>query len=309
MQNINSTLKDLHDITSVIHDDIETSRRSDGIIDFNQFEKREAQISNIKYLQDELQEIQSALSQSYTDADDIHQKEISIMREYIENTNSTKKSDKGIPWKDKELTARVVGCSARKNNKEITNISHNDMEFSYENVILNDNISLEAIIIPETIEHQNILSYVNTTDLYYIPAWNHFAVKCGSVIFHGNIGDVYSTDRSRPFKTPEKVKECRYQNQCLSLRNNNYTECSYYHDPEECPGSHDTRNFIADSWIYTSSTSRYSSRYGSRKLSSRDSLGIDIQRITTDDAKLHISQTTHDILCSIILTKYIIGQN
>jgi hypothetical protein len=67
------------------------------------------------------------------------------------------------------------------------------------------------------------------------------------------------------------------------------------------------RNYIADSWVYAPVTTRYSARYGSRRIGSRDSLRGDLQEISASDARRHVAQTAHDILCSIILAKYVLG--
>ena len=77
---------------------------------------------------------------------------------------------------------------------------------------------------------------VLTPELYYTSAWDHFAVRCGAVVFHGSIGTVYPTDRGRTQCVPKWVKECHFRGRCSSLKKvGKGPPCSYYYDPEECP--------------------------------------------------------------------------
>jgi hypothetical protein len=245
----------------------------------------------------------------------------------------------GVPWKDEALTARILGRAVRggrpgpparapepsrsvwdtpprtpPNSGGAVNVSTlppadpRAVELSRRKIVLDDRVSLDAVIIPGALKDpREILAAVSTPELYYIPAWDHFAVRCGAVVFHGNVGKIYPTDTGRAQRAPERVKECRHRGQCPSLKGGKGASCAYYHDPEECPGSRDVRNYIADSWVYAPVTTRYSARYGSRRIGSRDSLRGDLQEISASDARRHVAQTAHDILCSIILAKYVLG--
>jgi hypothetical protein len=178
--------------------------------------------------------------------------------------------------------------------------------FSRKKIVLDDLVSLDAVVIPETLrDPREILASITTPELYYIPHWDHFAVCCGAVVFHGNVGEIYpATPTGRRQRTPVRVKECRRRGNCPSLKGG--PPCSYYHDPEECPGSRDVRNYIADSWVYASTGVRYSARYGSRRIGSREALQGDLEQISAGDARRHIAQTAHDIICSVILAKYVL---
>lgn len=253
---------------------------------------------------------------------------------------------RGVPWKDEALTARVLGLTRRGRAAAALGAdtsNHNRVApprtapsapavvaaLGAEplprsppapdgqapahprcKIVMDDLVSLDAVIIPETLEDpREIFAAVTTPELYYIARWDHFAVRCGAVVFHGNVGQVYSAIGGRPLRAPVRVKECRLRGACPSLARGSTAPppCAYYHDPGECPGSKDVRNFVADSWVYTPVTTRYSARYGSRRLGSRDALRGDLQEISASDARRHLAQTAHDIICSVILAKYVLA--
>jgi len=178
-------------------------------------------------------------------------------------------------------------------------------------IFLADRVSLDATIVPETAKTpRDVFAAVTTPELYYIPRWDHFAVRVGAVVFHGNVGHIYPASRGQ--RAPERVKECRRRGACPSLQGG--APCSYYHDPVEAYADggairqpQDVRNFIADSWVYSPATPRYGARYGSRRIGSRDALTSDLQEISAADARRFFAQTAHDILCSIVLAKYVLS--
>ena len=83
-----------------------------------------------------------------------------------------------------------------------------------------------------------------------------------------------------------------------------HASCHYYHDPEYYPGTAETRNFMADSWRYTPAASP--ARYGARRIGSSEFIEADLQAINNDEAGRFVDQTSHDILCSLILLRYAI---
>jgi hypothetical protein len=118
--------------------------------------------------------------------------------------------------------------------------------------------------------------------LHYINGLDCFAVSVGGLVLMGNIGKIYSND-----KAPTKIKPCKFGDKCMKRAN-----CDYYHGPP------DVRNFAANSWMYSYSVP------GSRRFGSRDTLDLDIARMTHDDIQRFHDQTMHDILCSMLLKKY-----
>ncbi len=67
-------------------------------------------------------------------------------------------------------------------------------------------------------------------ELCYVPSADHYALRIGPVLFHGNVGKLVDS------KNPEKIKNCKNKN-CKR------TYCNYYHDPIEYGGT-ECRNFI-----------------------------------------------------------------
>lgn len=127
--------------------------------------------------------------------------------------------------------------------------------------------------------------------LYYVDTADHFAIKIGNKLFHGNIGTVYTDEKS-----PEKIKDCKFASTCTKIGC-----CDYYHNPMIFAGSRDRRNFIASSFLYTSPGNNYKYKHRTRRFGSRDNLDIDIATITEEERNRFYDQTMHDLLCSLIL--------
>lgn len=166
-------------------------------------------------------------------------------------------------------------------------------------------IYVDATVLPSALQGaRDIYASISPGELYYIPHWNHFAVRVGPCVFHANIGRVYigAPPRSAgpvPRETPERVKECR-RAKCQGG-----ASCRYYHDPEEYPGSTDVRNFMSDSWLYSPAASP--ARYGTRRIGSAEYLEADLRVVGAEEARRFIGQTAHDILCSIILWNHVLA--
>ena len=165
--------------------------------------------------------------------------------------------------------------------------------------------SLKAVVLPATMRTAHeIYAVLVPGEIYYIPHWDHFAVRIGPCVLHANIGQVYSrigaaaADPSARV-LPERIKECRRPD-CQGGR-----ECRYYHDPEKFPDSANVRNFMAESWHYVPPV--VSAGYGVRRFGSAEHLGADLGCISVRDARQFLAQTAHDLLCSLILWKYVIS--
>lgn len=138
----------------------------------------------------------------------------------------------------------------------------------------------------------------NDGKLYYVDHADHFAIRVAGILFHGNIGMIYTNE-----KDPVKIKNCRFRETCSKIN------CNYYHDPLVHPGSKDKRNFIASSWLYAPPTSPFKNKRRSRRFGSVENLEVDILGLTPEETDRYIDQTMHDILCSILLHKYYHAQN
>jgi len=165
-------------------------------------------------------------------------------------------------------------------------------------------ITVEAVVLPETLKKRSdIFAAVAPGGLYYVPHWNHFAARIGGCVFHANLGRIYrgprGAPRDAPRELPEYVKECR--NACCKGRE---AGCRYYHDPEYYANSTDVRNFMADSWYYTSAAAP--AHYGTRRIGSASELEVDIRAISPEDARRFLHQTAHDVLCALILWQQVI---
>lgn len=128
-------------------------------------------------------------------------------------------------------------------------------------------------------------------DLYYVESCDHFAFRLGGRLIHGNIGNIYTDEKS-----PEKIKDCRFTTSCMKREN-----CDYYHDPVKFPNSRDYRNYIASSWLYSPPTSSYKNRGRSRRFGSRENLDIDYSNMTEEEVGRFHGQAMHDLLCSLLL--------
>lgn len=359
-QEIDSLLCSLHRVSTSVHEDIEETRRRptdrpSHIVDFSQFETRARQIALLRHLHSELQGIVTAVAQYGLAAETLHQEELQAMQEYIASADSLRQARPpaapmsavpavpmlavpsslpatlGVPWKDRALTARVLGVTAPAPPAKVRQAASQfarpavaeapaasppaplvrapvTQSFARQKIVLADQVSLDAVVIPENLwEPREVFAAVSTPELYYVPRWNHFAVRVGAVVLHGNVGRIYPTDGRESLV---KVKECRLRGECPSLRPRG-PPCTYYHDPAAAgaaagAAAADVRNYVADSWVYSPAASRYSVRYGSRRLGSREALATDLQEISAGDARRFLDQVAHDVLCAIILAKYVL---
>ena len=121
--------------------------------------------------------------------------------------------------------------------------------------------------------------------LYYIENANHFAFVVSGVMFHGNIGTVYTDE-----KQPIKIKNCAYGDTCVKK-----SHCDYYHDPAVHAGSKDIRNYMSGA---------PAARFGRpRARPSRATLAIDLTTITQEINTQNKESIMHDILCAFCTQK------
>lgn len=125
--------------------------------------------------------------------------------------------------------------------------------------------------------------------IYYIRTSGHFAIRCGPLFLHGNLGTVYDTPQELT-----KVKYCRYGSKCVNIH-----KCTYYHDPLEFSGSRDIKNFTAVSFLYDST----GTRQGTRKIGCRDRFDSDIMRMYPEDISYYFDQVAHDFFCAVLIAQ------
>lgn len=130
--------------------------------------------------------------------------------------------------------------------------------------------------------------------LHYSEEFGQFAIKIAGELFYGNIGKIYTTE-----KDPLCVKNCGFGQKCT--KNN----CTYYHDPMSAgsSGKNMIRNYNATSFLYTPAIGATDGgKY--RHFGSLDNIPADIMFIDSDECARLKSQIIHDILCSLLLSRY-----
>jgi hypothetical protein len=131
-------------------------------------------------------------------------------------------------------------------------------------------------------------------ELYYVESNNHFAIKISGMLFHGNVGIIYTEE-----KNPTKIKKCKFAEQCIKGN-----KCDYYHDPLKFASSTDRRNFIASSFLYAPPNSPFKNGNKSRRFGSLPNLETDMASMHEEEISRFYDQSFHDILCSMLLKKY-----
>ena len=107
---------------------------------------------------------------------------------------------------------------------------------------------------------------------------------------YGNIGNIYINE-----KNPVKIRDCHFGASC------NNDDCKYFHNPLLYDNSKDVRNYIANSWLYWSnSTDNKHRRFGSH-----DMIDTDMVVMKQEEKSLFGEQVMHEILCMMLLAKYV----
>ena len=151
-------------------------------------------------------------------------------------------------------------------------------------------VSLEAVLVPEhLVEPREILEAVRTPELYYIQRWDHFAVRVGGTVLHGNLGDVSSGPGILP-----RARECRKGARCP--RGAGYPPCAHYHDPALVAGSRDVRNHYA--------AGRRRGRALGLGPPGLGSLGADLLAMSAVEARARLDRAAHELLFGLLAAKY-----
>ncbi len=251
-------------------------------INTKNIEARENFITQLSTLASLLAETTARLDAAISKSKSIHAKEMSMVHSLV---NKLRKKGTG-EWhsaarrpthKSNIGPSRVLRQSAAK--------SSSARKDNLTEIKITEALHLRAVSVPG-------FNYVKQDgQLYYVEAADHFAIKIAGHLLHGNIGTIYTDEKS-----PEKIKDCRFAAACSKHDN-----CDYYHDPLKFAGSKDRRNFVASSWLYAPPDGSYKNRPKSRRFGSLDHLDIDIVSLHEDEISRFHDQTMHDLLCSILL--------
>ncbi len=234
-------------------------------INLKNMEKREKMINDLVEIKSIISNIMAMVCTNIDIAQNAHEKDIAA----IDQTLSRIKKCDDNPW--------VSVC--RKKGKQVCEAA---AVSKYTRVKITNALDISAIKVPT-------FDYVKKDgDIYYVESAKHFAFILGGKLFHGNIGLVYTDERS-----PEKIKNCKYTNHCVKQNS-----CNYYHDPFTFHGSTDKRNFIASSWLYSPESGN---RARSRRFGSVNNLDKDIVDMSKEEITRFYDQSTHDLLCSLLL--------
>lgn len=270
---------------------------SDGdIIDINKLKERSTSISKIISFHKELSSFMEETLSKINLAKTIHHEEINKLTENLNQLQNFSSNSKNT--ESKWIIAAKNKKKIQKKN-ENTHISDNNLIYtppikdtasyhvSLSKIKITDNFYINAKEVPDfsCVEDNGLL--------YYIKNANHFAFKISDLMFHGNIGKIFTNS-----KEPTKIKSCKYKNQCVK------PGCEYYHDPLINAESNDLRNFISTSFVYTAPLSTFRSKNKSNRFGSKDNLETDILELTQEDVDRFYDQSMHFILCAIILKKF-----
>lgn len=270
-------------------------------VNLESIEKRNGVIDELLLLKVSLDKLLSKLSEYIHNAQKIQSQEIEDMYAFIGKLRSSQTDHVDSPTKDNAWTVignkRITSAAppavirtkaCRPTLMPITRAPASPNESPYTKVKFTEALALNAI------PALSFDSVKQDGELYYIKSSNHFAFRLAGKLFHGNIGVIYTEERS-----PVKIKNCRFANQCIKKNS-----CDYYHDPVKFSGSTDHRNFIASSWLYSPRDSQFKNKTRSRRFGSRANLDMDILDLQEDETSRFHDQTMHDLLCSMLLMQY-----
>lgn len=253
------------------------------LFNIKQMEAREQLISELNNLVSGLESQLNSVKSVLESAREVHENDIKNM----DSTIKRLKHEKENPWsmaKTRSKT-RIVTTARTQYVPPLPNSRQSKILFG-------ESLSLGAIRV------QSFDDVQSDGNLYYIDPADHFAFKLNGRLFHGNIGVIYTDE-----KTPEKIKYCKFAGSCVKQ-----DTCDYYHDPKQFPGSRDHRNFVASSWLYTPQYSTFKNRQQARRFGSRNSLDTDIVGLQSDEVSRFKDQMVHDVLCSLLLEEAYSGE-
>jgi hypothetical protein len=327
---VDARMCSLHRVADALRSRVEDTRQAPGaVIDLARIEARAGYIAAMRHLHSELQKLILIVSKNGIEADEMHKAEIKAAQDGLSRAQSHTSAPAPAPAPapafafapklNPDEGSPLITVGSRGNGSSagglwstvvgggkvmIQQVEDNLAGGMRRDVKIVGDLAVQAVVLPNSLnERREVLAAISPGELFYVPSWNHFAVRIAGHVFHANIGRVYRGSPPRAAgpvvrESLERVKACR-RSSCGGRES-----CRYYHNPEYYPESSDTRNYMADSWLYTPAAS--AARYGTRRVGSNEFIESDLQAISTDDAVRFIDQTSHDILCSLILHRYVI---
>ena len=306
---IEARICSLHRIAGALHDRVEGTRQ-EGPVALSKIEERAHYISTMRHLHHSVIKLAALIAKNGVAADQLHAAEIKAAQEGLER--ATEVATRTAARDETPVTSRPPGESwvpqdpprAKTPWAAVAMRAPAPRLLVRRAVKVVGDITIEAIVVPAgLVTAEEILAAVAPGDIYYVPHWNHFAVRIGPCVLHGNVGKIYRGPPPRSagpvaLDSPEHVKECR-RAKCRGD-----ASCRYYHDPARFPGACNVRNYIADSWLYAGSASP--SRLGARRIGSADCLEADLRVLQAGDARQFLDQAAHDLICSIIIWHHVL---
>ncbi len=269
-----------------IFEDDQSGTQSSTVIDLKRLEDREKLIQKMTEFHTGLSVYVKELDCKITTAKTQYDAEINRMGSFLRTKKVAvvePESAKPI-WNGKKILGKVVAPPPGFTHAV-------PAQPKYAKAQIAENIHLMAIHVP------TFAGVIHNGELYYVESADHFAFKIAGMLFHGNIGNIYTNEAD-----PVRIKACKFRSACTN------TNCTYYHDPAHNGGSRDTRNYIASSWLYANPHSPFKNRKTARRYGSREYIAIDMNGLADDEVERFNDQTTHDVLCSMVLQRYHGGQ-
>jgi hypothetical protein len=248
---------------------------NDDNINAKTIEARDTLIAQLATLAAGISEVSVRVCTALEQARDSNARDVATMGSLLNKLNG----DNG--WRTTRRTQQSrIGKTAQATPAPIVTSAHVDIPFT-------DALSLPALRVGTFDEVKQ------DGEVYYVDGANHFAFRLGGRLFHGNIGTIYTDEKS-----PEKIKDCKFGDACVKQEC-----CKYFHNPRRSAGSRDIRNYVASSYVYTPPDSVYKNRLRSRRFGSRPYLDVDIAGLSEEEITRFHDQAMHDLLCSMLLSR------
>lgn len=258
---------------------LSTRSKAADKVDLSDFRDRESCLGQLRNLYTELNGLLEAVGRYGREVQEMHTSELVSLKSYL-----------GQGKQAPERTSRACQPAAGNPAPARGGAPPPDPAPRPERALVSiaEGVSLEALVVAGDTERK-ILEAIRTPELHYVPKWNHFAIRVGTILLHGNVGNVYGGRT----KKPQRVRDCK-------RRVCSRAGCGYYHDPAQHPGSQDVRNYMADAFLYCPAAGEAHVRYGGRRIGSRDALGLDLELVSESDVRRTLDQTAHDMLCALV---------
>ena len=293
---IDTRICSLHRAADALRDIVESTRHDSPVFNFATFETRVCAITEMRQLHAELQKLMAVVAKNGAAAEVLHRSELKAAQEGL-NRAQIRTAQNTPAWVKVAPDARAPAAAVPRP------IAPRPEPGASQVKVVGD-LTVEAVTLPESLKKRaDIFAAIAPGGLYFVPHWNHFAARIGGCVFHANLGRIYRGIRGAPRDTPRELPECVKECRNVVCKGRE-AGCRYYHDPELFADSTDVRNFMADSWYYTSATAP--AHYGTRRIGSASEIEVDIRAISPEDARRFLHQTAHDVLCALILWQQVI---